>query len=73
MSEELKSSELNQVAGGKGEYAGPCFYYTVKKGDTLGKLAKRFGTTIDTLMYLNPIIKDKNLIRIGWKLLIPAK
>lgn len=38
--------------------------YTVVKGDTLSKIAKKYGTTVDTLVKLNGI-KNKNLINIG--------
>ena len=38
--------------------------YTVVKGDTLSKIAKAYGTTVDTLVALNGI-KNKNLIHVG--------
>lgn len=41
--------------------------YTVKKGDTLTKIAKEYNTTVDRLVSLNNI-KDKNLIFVGQKL-----
>ncbi|MBO4490912.1 MAG: LysM peptidoglycan-binding domain-containing protein [Clostridia bacterium] len=68
---EATSEELAGVSGG----AGTKYYvYTVKKGDNLTKLAKRFGTTVDAIYNLNrDKIKDKNLIKIGWKLIIPIK
>lgn len=44
-------------------------YYTVKKGDTLSHIAKRYGTTVSKLVKLNGI-KDPNLIRIGQKIRI---
>src|SRR5690606_23634119 len=43
--------------------------YTVKKGDTLSHIAKRFGTTVDNLVKLNNI-KNPNLIYVGQKLKI---
>lgn len=46
--------------------------YTIVKGDTLGKLAKRYGTTVDELVRINHI-KNKNLIITGHTLLIPVK
>lgn len=46
--------------------------YVVKKGDTLGAIAKKFGVTADEIQMLNPIITNKNLLGIGWKLTIPA-
>lgn len=43
-------------------------YYYVKKGDTLSGIAKKYNTTVNKLMELNPSIKDKNKIYIGQKL-----
>lgn len=42
-------------------------YYTVVKGDTLTKIAKKYGTTVDQLVKWNNI-KNKNLINVGQKL-----
>lgn len=39
--------------------------YTIVEGDTLNKLALKFGTTVDELMRLNPSIKDRNKIYAG--------
>lgn len=39
--------------------------YTVKKGDTLSKIAKNYKTTVSSIMKLNPSIKDANKIRVG--------
>lgn len=41
--------------------------YTVVKGDTLGEIAQRFGTSVEKLVKLNNI-KDKDLILIGQKI-----
>ena len=68
--ETLNETELTDVTGGA--YVGPCIQYTVVKGDTLGKIAKRYGTTVQVLVDLNHI-KNRNLIRVGQVLLIPAK
>lgn len=46
--------------------------YTVKKGDTLSAIAKKYGTTVDNLVKLNNI-KDKNLIYVGQVLTISGK
>lgn len=43
-------------------------YYTVKKGDTLSGIAKKYSTTVDKLMKLNSSIKDKNKIYVGQKI-----
>lgn len=37
------------------------FYYTVKKGNTLSGIAKKYGTTVNSLVRLNGI-KNPNLI-----------
>ena len=41
------------------------FIYQIVKGDTLGKIAKRFGTTVNKLLAANPKIKNRNLIYAG--------
>jgi LysM repeat protein len=45
---------------------------TVQKGDSLSKVAKRHGTTPETLIRLNQL-KNPSLIRPGQKLVLPAK
>lgn len=45
--------------------------YTIRKGDTLGQLASRFGTTVDALAQSNGIA-DPNRIRAGATLRLPA-
>lgn len=44
--------------------------YTVVRGDTLTKIAKQYGTTVDTLVKLNGI-KNKNLINVGQIIKLP--
>lgn len=46
--------------------------YTVVKGDTLGKIAKEFDTTVETLAKVNEI-ENVNLIEIDQLLYIPTK
>ena len=47
----------------------PEMYYTVKKGDTLSKIAKAYGTTAKAIQQLNPAkIKNINIIQTGWKI-----
>lgn len=45
--------------------------YTVKQGDTLSKIAREFGTTVEALASTNGI-RDKNLIKAGQVLDIPG-
>jgi len=46
--------------------------YTVKKGDTLSSIAKKYGVTVDAIVKANNI-KNKNLIRVGSVFVIPVK
>lgn len=45
--------------------------YTVKAGDTLGKIAKRNGITLAQLLKSNPQIKDPNKIKVGAVINVP--
>ena len=47
--------------------------YTVKIGDTLWDISRRYGVSISSIVNANPIIKDPDLIYGGWKLTIPGK
>ncbi len=46
--------------------------YTVAKGDTMSKIARKFGVTVEELLAANPQIKNPNKIDIGDELTIPA-
>ncbi len=48
------------------------FTYTVRRGDTLGGIAKAFGTTIRSLMQLNNI-RNANRLAVGTKLKIAKR
>ncbi|MCP4567693.1 MAG: LysM peptidoglycan-binding domain-containing protein [FCB group bacterium] len=52
-------------SGGSGEF----FTYRVKRGDTLGKIARAFGTSISSLKRLNGI-KNANRLSVGHRLKI---
>ena len=45
--------------------------YTIKSGDTLSKIAKAYGTTVEKIMSANPYITNKNRIYAGKTLQIP--
>ncbi len=45
--------------------------YTVRRGDTLGSIASRAGTTISTIVSLNGI-RNPNLVRVGQVLQLPG-
>lgn len=64
--------ELENVTGGA---SGSFRYYehVVKEGDTLANLASTYGSTVDLIFNANDIIQDRNLIKAGWKLIIPIR
>lgn len=43
-------------------------YHTVVRGDTLNKIAAKYGTTLNNILKLNPDIKNPNLIRPNQKI-----
>lgn len=61
--EENKNIEINldEVTGGA---AGAQYHYVVT-GDTLGKIAQKYGTTVKKIMALNPRITNPDLIYAG--------
>ncbi|MBQ1771059.1 MAG: LysM peptidoglycan-binding domain-containing protein [Clostridia bacterium] len=71
---KIAEEDLGAVAGGvryKDGVLGPIFHYTIQRGDTLGELAKKYHTTVNTLMNLNKdTIVDKNKIYAGRKMWI---
>ena len=44
--------------------------YTVVAGDTLERIAQRFGTTVDALVGMNNL-RDRNSLRVGQQLIVP--
>ncbi len=46
--------------------------YVVAKGDTMSKIAKRFGVTVEQILAANPQIKNPNKIQIGDQVTIPV-
>ena len=55
--------------------AGPATLdYAIKRGDTLGAIARKYGCTVAELVAANSdLIKNPNRIHIGWKLKIPQR
>ncbi len=45
--------------------------YTVKAGDTLSRIAAKFGTTVDAIVKANPQIKNPDKLALGDQLVIP--
>lgn len=46
--------------------------YVVKRGDTLTRIAARFGTSVRAILAANPHVKNPNVIRTGQRLVIPV-
>jgi LysM repeat protein len=46
--------------------------YTIKKGDTLSKVAKAHGVTLEELLAANPAIKNPNRVGEGQQIVIPT-
>ena len=51
--------------------AGSCTWYTVKAGDSLGKIALAYGTSVGALQQANNL-RNPNLIYVGMRLCIPG-
>lgn len=62
-------SKVNELLGAKKTSNSSAVYYTVKRGDTLSGIARRYGTSVSAIQRLNPsLIRNVNLIQIGWKI-----
>lgn len=59
------AAEQQADSGPGAETGGTAAKYTVKKGDTLWGIAKRYGVALKTLIAWNPQIKNPNLIYPG--------
>ena len=59
---KMNDTELENVAGGT---AFQDKFYTVKEGDCLSTIARRYNTSVVMLMLLNLHIKNPNLIYPG--------
>ena len=77
MSEDIKKVSDEEMedavgAGANGPYwwDGNAMYYRVVFNDTLSEIAMRFGTSMYSIMGLNPIITNPDFIKEGWVLRI---
>ena len=67
----INDDALSHVTGGVGSEV-QCFRYVVAPGDSFAKIARRFGTTEQTLRELNEL-KGSLFLKVGQVLLIPAQ
>lgn len=75
MAELLNDVELCEVSGGgKGNNGNKiiCFNYKIKNGDTLGKIAAHYGTTVQAIMRINPSIKNPDIIQVNSVIHVPG-
>ena len=74
---ELNLQEMEQVTGGTGGSPIPlppkkgCIIYLIQRGDTLTRLAKRFGTTVNAIKNVNPTIHNVDDITAKYYIYIP--
>ena len=76
---ELKMNEMEEISGGAAGSRDPlpekagCKQYKIISGDNLTKIANKFQTTVDYLMFINKgIITDRDFIRAGYYMYVPA-
>jgi hypothetical protein len=70
-------ASLSSARSARPTPAGPCgsagcVVYVVRSGDTLGRVARRFGVSIQAILTANPQLWDPNLIVTGQALKIPS-
>ena len=68
---EVPAENTAQTGSGSGTTGGETVFYTVKKGDTLWGIARRYGVTLTALITANPQIKNPNLIYPGDRVRMP--
>lgn len=59
------SDEESRVKSSKKHSTEAKVWYTVKKGDTMWGISRKYGVTLQSLMAANPQIKNPNLIYVG--------
>ena len=74
---ELSEEELSQVDGGAVQYKRPpekrgFIIYQISRGDTLYKIGRHFGVTVNQILAWNPYIENRNKIYTGAYLYIRA-
>lgn len=68
------SNSSNSTTVGQPSAGPAALDYAIKRGDTLGVIARKYGCTVAELVAANSdLIKNPNRIHIGWKLKIPQQ
>lgn len=68
------SNSGNNTNAGQASAGPATLDYAIKRGDTLGAIARKYGCTVAELVAANSdLIKNPNRIHIGWKLKIPQR
>ena len=76
---ELNLNEMENAAGGNGGSPTPLLpkagfdVYKIQGGDNLTRIAKKFNTTVDYLVAINPTITNKNFIRAQFYIYVPKQ
>lgn len=68
---EAVTKAIVEYAGGKYVAPADSNYYTVKSGDSLWSISRKFGITVDELKSANNL--SSNLLSVGQNLIIPGK
>lgn len=71
-SEALSASAKPAANPGGAAPSAAATVYTVKSGDTLWAISRRYGVSLDALTNANPAIKNPNLIHVGDEVVIPG-
>ena len=74
---ELTLNEMEKIVGGTGGSRRPLpernglYVYQIQRGDTLGKIARRFNTDAEYLKSINHTIDNINDITPGYYIYVP--
>ena len=74
---ELNPNEMEQATGGTGGSKVPLppkagyYIYYIQRGDTLTRIAKRYGTTVEAIKAANSTIRNVNDITAGYYIYVP--
>ena len=76
---EMNLNEMEEAVGGTGGSKNPLpprqgyFIYWIQRGDTLGKIARKFGTTVNAIKAANSTIHNVNDITADYYIYIPER